>query len=167
MTISIGSKIPSVILREYTGEGLQSLDTDSVFSGRKVVLFGVPGAFTPVCSDRHLPSYINKLEAFKAKGIDVVCMAVNDPFVMNAWAVTYHAKDLIKMLPDGNGELTKALGLEMDASANGLGIRCQRFALYAEDGVVKHLAVEKPRAYEVSSAEAMLAKLGELEPMAA
>ncbi len=166
MTITIGSRIPSVVLREYTAEGLQSLDTENVFRGKNVILFGVPGAFTPTCSDRHLPSYVNKLDEFKDMGVDVACMAVNDPFVMSAWATTYHAKD-VKMLPDGNGDLTRALGLEMDASSNCLGMRCHRFALYAEDGVVKYLAVEEPRAFDVSSGDAMLAKLRNMQKAAA
>jgi peroxiredoxin len=118
-------------------------------------MFAVPGAFTPTCSAKHLPGYAANLDVFKAKGIEVACLAVNDPFVMKAWSDANKAEG-ISMLPDGNATFTKALGLEMDGSGYGLGTRCQRFALYADNGVVKYLAVEKPGAFEVSSAEAML-----------
>lgn len=158
MTIKIGDKIPSVILKQLTPSGIQDLSTDSVFSGKKVVLFAVPGAYTPTCSAKHLPGYVQNLTAFNAKGIDVVCMSVNDPFVMKNWAEAGKA-DGITMLPDGNCSFTKALGLEMDGTGYGLGTRSQRFALYADNGVVKYLAVEKPGAFDVSSAEAMLAAI--------
>jgi glutaredoxin/glutathione-dependent peroxiredoxin len=166
MTIAIGDRLPSVTLKEYTDNGLENLNTDAVFLGKKVVLFGVPGAFTPVCSDKHLPSYVRMLGEFWDRGIEVACLAVNDAFVMNAWAKTYHA-DGITMLPDGNGEMTKAMGLEMDASANGLGVRCQRFALYAENGIVKVLEVEKPRDLSVSRAEIMLERISHVAELAA
>ena len=115
MTIQIGDKIPSVTLKHLTADGMQDLSTDSVFSGKKVVLFAVPGAYTPTCSAKHLPSFLNHLGEFTAQGINVVCLSVNDPFVMKAWA-TEHKADGITMLPDGNGTFTKALGLEMDGS---------------------------------------------------
>lgn len=158
MTIKTGDKIPSVMLKQLTASGMQDLATDSVFKGKKVVMFAVPGAFTPTCSAKHLPSYTQNLNEFKNRGIEVACLAVNDPFVMKAWSDANKA-DGITMLADGNGTFTKALGLEMDGAGYGLGPRAQRFALYAEDGVVKSLAVEAPGKFEVSSAEAMLKAL--------
>ena len=160
MTIKTGDKIPSVTLKQLTASGMQDLSTDSVFGNKKVVLFAVPGAFTPTCSAKHLPGFVQHLKDFKAQGIEVVCMAVNDPFVMKAWSDAGKA-DGITMLADGNATFTKALGLEMDGSGYGLGTRCQRFALYAENGIVKSLSVEKAGAFEVSSAEAMLKVVGE------
>lgn len=158
MTIKQGDKIPAVMIKQLTDSGMQDLATDSVFSGRKVVMFAVPGAFTPTCSAKHLPSYLQNLEAFKKQGIEVVCLAVNDPFVMKAWA-TQNQAEAIQMLADGNATFTKALGLDMDGKGYGLGIRAQRFALYAEDGVVRYVAVEKPGSFEVSSGDAVLKAL--------
>ena len=155
MTIMIGDKIPSAILKQLTDNGMQDLSTDTFFANKKVVMFAVPGAFTPTCSAKHLPGYTQNAESFKQQGIELACLSVNDAFVMSAWAKSQNA-DGITMLPDGNGSFTKALGLEMDGTAYGLGTRCQRFALYAVNGVVEALAVEKPGAFEVSSAEAML-----------
>lgn len=162
MTIKVSDKIPSVILKHLTAEGMQDLATDSVFADKKVVLFAVPGAFTPTCSAKHLPSYVQSLSQFTAQGIAVACLSVNDPFVMREWAAERKA-DGIDFLPDGNGTFTKALGLEMDGTAYGLGTRAQRFALYAENGIVRHLAVEKPGAYEVSGAEAVLKAISALK----
>jgi peroxiredoxin len=158
MPIKSGEKIPSITLKTLTADGMKDLSTDSVFGSKKVVLFSVPGAFTPTCSAKHLPGYVNNLAAFKAKGIDVACLAVNDAFVMSAWSKVNNA-DGITMLADGNGTLTKALGLEMDGAGYGLGIRSQRFAMFVDDGVVKSIAVEKPGAFDVSSAESMLKSL--------
>lgn len=155
MTIKVGDKIPSVTLKHLTTDGMQDLSTDSVFAGKKVVMFSVPGAFTPTCSAKHLPGFVQNLAAFKAQGIDVACLAVNDPFVMKAWAEGQKAEG-VQMLPDGNATFTKALGLEMDGTGYGLGTRGQRFAIYAENGIAKIVAVEKAGAFEVSSAEAML-----------
>ncbi|MEJ0063165.1 MAG: peroxiredoxin [Alphaproteobacteria bacterium] len=159
MTIKTGDKIPSVMLKNLTADGMQDLSTSEFFADKNVVLFAVPGAFTPTCSAKHLPGYVQNLAAFKAQGIEVACMAVNDPFVMHAWADSGKATG-IAMLSDGNAAFTKALGLELDASGYGMGTRCQRFALYAENGVVKHVAVEAPGKFEVSSAEAMLTVVG-------
>jgi peroxiredoxin len=153
--IKVGDKIPTVTLKQLTASGLQDLSTENFFAGKKVVMFAVPGAFTPTCSAKHLPGYVQHAKEFKALGITVACLSVNDPFVMQAWSNQGNAAE-ITMLPDGNGHFAKALGLEMDGAGYGLGTRSQRFALYAENGVVKSLAVEKPGAFDVSSAEAML-----------
>ncbi len=160
MTIQVGDRIPSVVLKRLVDNGLKDQSTDEIFRNKKVVLFGVPGAFTPTCSLRHLPGYLDKLESFKALGLEVVCMAVNDPFVMHAWA-KFSKADGINMLADGNAAFTKALGLKLDGTSYGLGLRCQRFALYAEDSIVKAIAVERPGAFEVSSAEKMLKTINE------
>ena len=153
--IKVGDKVPSVLFKNMTSNGMQDMSTDDLFSGKKVVMFAVPGAFTPTCSAKHLPGYVQNLAAFRSMGIDVVCMSVNDPFVMKAWQEAGKA-DGIMMMADGNGTITKALGLEMDGSGYGLGMRCQRFAMYAENGVVIALSVEKPGAFDVSSAESMM-----------
>jgi glutaredoxin/glutathione-dependent peroxiredoxin len=153
MTITIGDTVPNVSLKHLTADGMKDLTTDSIFQNKKVMLFAVPGAFTPTCSNKHLPGFVARLAEFKTKNIDVVCLSVNDPFVMKAWQEAHNAQG-ITMLPDGNAVFTKALGLEMDGSGYGMGTRCQRFALYAENGVVKTLDVEKAGAFEVSSADA-------------
>ena len=157
MPIQPGETIPSMKLRLSTPDGPRESSTDEVFGGKTVVLFGVPGAFTPTCSARHLPSFVEHADALKAKGADVVaCLAVNDAFVLDAWAKDQGARGKVVMLADGSAELTKALGLEMDLSARGLGVRSQRFALVVKDGKVAHVAVEEPGAIEVSRAEAVL-----------
>ena len=158
MTIKVGDMIPNVTLN-YLKDGVQAINTDEIFKGKKVVLFSVPGAFTPTCSAKHLPGYVEKFSAFHDKGVDVACIAVNDAFVMDAWAKNQHVPDGLWMLADGNATFTKALGLEMDGTAFGLGQRGKRFALYAEDGVVKQLHVEAPGEFKVSAAEAMLEAL--------
>ncbi|MHC1659299.1 MULTISPECIES: peroxiredoxin [Stenotrophomonas] len=155
MTIHVGDRVPEVTLKRIR-EGIETLDTHSLFDARKVVLFAVPGAFTPTCSARHLPGYVEKFQAFRQRGIDVYCMAVNDPFVMKAWAADQSVPDGLLMLSDGNAELTRALGLELDASASGMGIRSRRFALYVVDGVVRAAWIEQPGQFEVSSAEYVL-----------
>jgi peroxiredoxin (alkyl hydroperoxide reductase subunit C) len=160
MAIAVGDSIPAMKIMEGTAEGPKELDTGAFFAGRTVVLFGVPGAFTPTCSAKHLPSFLEHHDAIKAKGVDAIaCMAVNDAFVMQAWGKHQGALGKITMIADGSAAFTKALGLEMDLTARGLGIRCQRFALIAKDGKVTHVAVEAPGAFEVSSAEAVLAAL--------
>lgn len=160
MPIQVGDRIPEVILKRLR-EGLETVDTHTLFDGRKVVLFAVPGAFTPTCSARHLPGYVEHFDDFRSRGIEVFCMAVNDPFVMQAWARSQSVPDGLQMLSDGNGEFTRALGLEMDASSSGMGMRSRRFALYVEDGVVRGSYVEEPGQFEVSSAEYVLAHLPE------
>ena len=159
MTIQAGDNIPEVVLKRIR-EGVETVDTGALFEGRKVVLFAVPGAFTPTCSEKHLPSYVEHFDAFRQRGIEVYCVSVNDPFVMQAWGKDQHVPDGLQMLADGNGDFTKALGLEMDASGYGMGLRSRRYALYAEDGVVKGLWVEAPGEFKVSSAEHVLAQLG-------
>lgn len=158
MTIAIGDTIPQTTFNALK-DGVRAVDTKDVFAGRKLVLFAVPGAFTPTCSAKHLPGYVEHLEAFKARGIDVACVAVNDAFVMDAWAKHQSVPEGLQMLADGNGNLTKALGLELDATAFGMGLRSKRFALYAEDGVVKQLHVEAPGEFKVSAAEYVLEHL--------
>lgn len=159
MTIQVGERIPSATL-SYLKDGVQQISTDDLFAGKTVVLFSVPGAFTPTCSARHLPGYVDHLDALKAKGVDTVaCMAVNDAFVMDAWRHSQGVPEEVYMLADGNGAFAKAMGLEMDASKFGMGVRGQRFALVAKDGVVTHLHIEAPGEFKVSSAEAVLAAL--------
>lgn len=159
MTIRVGDRIPSSILTQMSDKGPQPVTTSDYFAGRRVLLFSVPGAFTPTCSAHHLPGFIQHLEAFTNLGIDAIaCMAVNDVFVMHAWGKSADAEG-IDMLADGNGEFTKALGLEMDGSAFGMGTRSQRFALIADDGIVTQLMVEPPGEFRVSSAESVLAAL--------
>jgi glutaredoxin/glutathione-dependent peroxiredoxin len=159
MTIEVGQKIPAATLNVLR-ESVQQISTDELFDGRKVVLFSVPGAFTPTCSARHLPGYIEHYQRFVEQGITVACMAVNDAFVMNAWGRSLNAPDGLMLLADGNAAFARALGLELDATAHGMGVRSKRFALYAEDGVVKHLEVDGPGEFRVSSAEHMLSLLG-------
>ena len=158
MTIQTGDRIPEVVLK-YVDDGVQAIDTPTLFDDRKVVLFAVPGAFTPTCSERHLPGFVQHFEEFRKRGIDVACMAVNDPFVMQAWGESQRVPKGLRMLSDGNGDFARALGLEMDASGYGMGIRSKRFALYAEDGVVRLLFVEAPGEFRVSGAEHVLASL--------
>ncbi|WP_433852109.1 peroxiredoxin [Stenotrophomonas nitritireducens] len=160
MTIHVGDRIPEVTLKRIR-EGMETIDTQALFDGRKAVLFAVPGAFTPTCSARHLPGYVEHFEQFRSRGIDVFCMAVNDPFVMQAWARAQSVPDGLLMLSDGNGDFTRALGLEMDASGSGMGMRSRRFALYVDNGTVRGVHVEEPGKFEVSSAEYMLAHLPE------
>ena len=160
MTIGVGERIPSFTLLRATPEGPQPVDTDSFFAGRKVALFSVPGAFTPTCSARHLPGFVEKADELAARGVDeIACLAVNDAFVLQAWARDAGAEDKVTMLADGNGEFSKALGLTMDASKFGMGTRSQRFSAIVDDGVVTQLNVEEPGAFRVSSAEYMLGQL--------
>ena len=159
-TIKVGDSIPSMKLMVANPDGPKEVSTDEIFKGRKVLLFAVPGAFTPTCSAKHLPGFVQHADALKAKGIDtIVCMAVNDAFVMGAWAKDQGVQDRIVMLADGSAAFTKALGLELDLVARGLGVRSQRFALVAENGKVTHLAIEAPGGFDVSRAEALLAAL--------
>ena len=159
MTIAVGDSIPGSVLTRMTEQGPQPVSMADYLGGRKVVLFSVPGAFSPTCSAKHLPGFIELKADFSAKDVDsIACIAVNDVFVMHAWGKNANAEG-IDMLADGNGEFTVALGLEMDASAFGMGQRSQRFALVAEDGIVTKLLVEAPGEFKVSSAESVLAGL--------
>ena len=159
MTIQAGDHIPQATLSVMTDTGPTPMTTDELFGGKKVVLFAVPGAFTPTCSAKHLPGFVEQAEAILAKGVDTIaCMAVNDVFVMNAWGNSAGAQR-IRMLADGNGDFTRALGLELDATAFGMGQRSQRFALIAEDGRVTGLFVEQPGEFRVSSADYVLSQL--------
>jgi peroxiredoxin len=161
MTIKVGDTIPSMKLMTMTSEGPKEVSTDEIFKGKKVVMFAVPGAFTPTCSAKHMPGFVQNIAALKAKGVDtIVCTAVNDVFVLGAWAKDQGVGDgSIKMLADGSAALAKALGLELDLVGRGLGVRSQRYALVAVDGKVTHLAVEAPGGFDVSRAEAILAVL--------
>jgi len=153
--IKNGDKLPDASFQLLTEEGMQNLSTDDLFAGKKVVLFAVPGAFTPTCSEAHLPGYVVNADKLKAKGVDsIICLAVNDAFVMNAWGEAQNAEEIM-MLADGNGAFTKAIGLDMDTGAFG-GIRSQRYSILVDDGVVKQLNVEQPKQFEVSKAEVML-----------
>ena len=160
MPISVGDKIPSVRLKTLTGDSPKDISTDELFSGKKVVLFALPGAFTPTCSASHLPGYVVKSDDLFAKGVDrIVCLSVNDAFVMGAWGREHNAEDRVLMIADGNAEFTKALGLEVDLTAGGMGIRSQRYAMVVEDGVVTLINVEAPRQFEISDAETILNSL--------
>ena len=160
MAIQVGDSIPSVTLKHLTAEGMQEITTDSLFKGKRTVLFSVPGAFTPTCSAKHLPGFVEQADALKAKGVDeIVCTAGNDPFVMRAWGEKHGVDGKVTMLPDGMALLASALGLTQELTGPQLGVRGQRVALAADDGVVTHLAVEEGGAFEVSSAEAILKAL--------
>ena len=160
MAISVGDRIPSTTLVKATPEGPQQVSSDDYFAGRTVALFSVPGAFTPTCSARHLPSFVEKADELKAKGVDeIACTAVNDAFVMSAWGKASNVDDKVTMLADGNGQFAQAIGLTMDGSKFGLGTRGQRWSALVQDGVVKQLNVEEPGGYNVSSAEYLLNQL--------
>lgn len=160
MTISAGQKMPSGVFGVMTAAGPGAISTDDLFTGKKVVLVSVPGAFTPTCSMNHLPGFVDQAAQLQTKGVDTIaCMAVNDVFVMDAWGKDRGVGDQVMMLADGNGEYARALGLELDGTGFGMGMRGQRFALIVDDGVATHVAVEAPGAFEVSKAEAILAAL--------
>ena len=160
MSIQVGDSIPSMSLMQGTAEGPKEITTEALFGGKTVVVFGVPGAFTPTCSAKHLPGFVQHAAAFRAKGVDaIVCMATNDAFVMGAWGKDQGVGENVVMLADGSAAFTKALGLELDLTARGMGVRCQRFAMVVQDGRVSHVAVEAPGAFEVSKAETILAAL--------
>ncbi|MCS5635457.1 MAG: peroxiredoxin [Myxococcota bacterium] len=157
MPISEGEKIPAVTVKTTD---MKDITTEDLFGGKKVVVFAVPGAFTPTCSEQHLPGYIANADAIRAKGVDsILCVSVNDAFVMGAWGKDRGAGEDVTMIADGNGDFSKALGLDFDGSGIGFGIRSQRYAAIVEDGVVTKLAVEEPMKFDVSSAEAILAAL--------
>jgi peroxiredoxin len=168
MTIKVGDRLPAATLMEYhevekdgCSIGPNPVKVEDLTRGKKVVVFGLPGAFTPTCSAKHVPSYLSHYDQLKKKGVDTIaCMSVNDAFVMGAWARDQHTGDKVRMLADGSAEFTKALGLGLDLNARGMGLRCQRFSMLVDDGVVKALNIEAPGKYEVSDAETMLKQLG-------
>ncbi len=160
MTIKVGDKVPQSTLTHMTAEGPAPISTDDIFGGKKVVLFAVPGAFTPTCSAQHLPGFVQNASDILSKGVDsIVCMSVNDVFVMSAWGKDQGVGDKVLMVADGNAEFTKALGLELDASGFGMGLRSQRFSFIAEDGVITQLNLEEGGAYKNSAAEVALSQL--------
>ncbi len=160
MTLAIGDKIPSVDLGIMTEDGPGGISTDDLFAGKTVAMFGLPGAFTRTCSARHLPGFVDNADALRAKGIDdIVCISVNDPFVMAAWAKAQNVGDKVLMLADGSAKFAKAAGLDVDMSAKGFGVRCRRFSMIVEDGTVKSLQIDEPGSFEVTSAEMMLGEL--------
>ena len=159
MSINVGDKVPAVTIKRLGEGGMEAVNTGEFFAGKKIVLFSVPGAFTPTCSMTHLPEFIENADAIKAKGVDdIVCLAVNDPFVMKVWGETQGADGKITMLPDGNGEFTGAMGLTQDISVAGLATRGKRFAMVINDGVVESLDIEEGKGVTVSGAPACLAK---------
>ena len=160
MTIKIGDRLPDTKLVKVTDAGPDQVDTASYFAGRRVALFSVPGAFTPTCSAKHLPGFVEKADALKAKGIDeIACTAVNDAFVMAAWGKSAGVDGKVTMLADGNGDFAKAIGLEMDGSRFGMGLRAQRYSMVVNDGIVEQLNVEAPGEFKVSAADYMLGQL--------
>ena len=168
MTIKVGDKLPVGTLSEFIETetagctlGPNEFKVEDLTRGKKVAIFGLPGAFTPTCSAKHVPSYLQNIDKLKAKGVaDVICMSVNDAFVMGAWARDQKSAGKVRMMGDGSAEYTKALGLEFDLAAKGLGLRCQRFSMLVDDGVVKALNIEAPGKYEVSDAETLLKQMG-------
>jgi glutaredoxin/glutathione-dependent peroxiredoxin len=160
MAIKVGDRIPSVKVKHLTKDGMKDISTDELFKGKKVAVFGLPGAFTRTCSGQHLPGFVQNADALKAKGVNTIaCVSVNDAFVMDAWGKSQNVGDKVLMLGDGNADLTKALGLEIDRSDVGFGLRSQRYSMLVDDGVVKQLNLEKPGAFEVSGAETLLKQL--------
>ena len=161
MSIAVGDRLPAATLRVLTADGIDETTTDALFSGKKVALFAVPGAYTPTCHAKHVPGFLSNLDAFHAKGVDsVVCLAVNDPFVLKAWAKDTGGEGKITFLSDGNADFTKALGMDLDVTAVGLGIRSKRYAMIVDDGVVKVLNIEDvPSSADISSAENLLKAL--------
>ncbi len=160
MTIKVGDRMPAGTLKHMTKDGPQNITTDQLFKGKTVALFSVPGAFTPTCDAKHLPGYVEKAPTLKSKGIDTIaCMSVNDVFVMNAWGKHAGVGDNVMMLADGNGDYAKALGLELDATGFGMGMRGKRFSVLVKDGVVTQLHLEAPGEFKVSSADYLLSQI--------
>jgi peroxiredoxin len=160
MTIQVGDKVPSIVLQQKTADGVQPIKTDDLFKGKRVVLFAVPGAFTPTCSAKHLPGFVQNADKLKQKGVDAVaCVAVNDAFVMDAWGKSQSADGKVLMLADGSAQFAKAVGLDLDLMDKGLGMRSQRYAMVVNDGKVEKLFVEQGGKFEVSSAENVLSQL--------
>ena len=160
MTIQVGDKLPSIDVQYKTEDAVQTINTDELFAGKKVVLFALPGAFTPTCSAAHLPGYVVNSDKLFARGIDrIICLSVNDAFVMQAWGEQHNVDDRVMMIADGSANFTRSIGLEVDLGAGGMGIRSQRYAMIVNDGVVELLNVEAPKKFEVSDAETILSSL--------
>ncbi|MCR9266932.1 MAG: peroxiredoxin [Alphaproteobacteria bacterium] len=160
MTLSVGDRLPEATFMTMTADGPNKVSTDDVFKGKTVALFAVPGAFTPTCSAKHLPGFVEKADEIKAKGVDTIaCVSVNDVFVMDAWGKSQNAGDDVVMLADGNGDFAQAIGLVMDGTGFGMGTRSQRFSMIVKDGVVSELNVEAPGEFKVSSADHILGQL--------
>ena len=160
MSIQIGDRIPAIDVQYMDTDGVKTVNTSELFAGKKVVLFALPGAFTPTCSASHLPGYVVKADALKAKGVDLIaCLSVNDAFVMDAWGRQNNADDLVMMIADGSAHFSKAVGLDLDLDARGMGIRSQRYSLLINDGVVEQIHLEAAGEFKVSDAETMLASL--------
>ncbi|TDJ29898.1 MAG: peroxiredoxin [Gammaproteobacteria bacterium] len=160
MTIQVGDKIPSVTLHHKTDAGVEEITTEDIFNGKKVALFALPGAFTPTCSAAHLPGYVVKSDELRAKGVDsIVCLSVNDAHVMRAWGEQHNVEDRVMMIADGSAYFTHAVGLELDRSSGGMGIRSQRYAMIVNDGIVELLNIEAPMKFEVSDAETIINSL--------
>ncbi len=160
MTIQVGDSIPSATLNIMTADGPSAITTDDIFKGKTVALFGLPGAFTPTCSAQHLPGFVANADALKAKGVDsIVCLAVNDAFVMGAWGKDQNVGDKVMLVADGSAAFTKAAGLELDLTERGLGLRCQRFSMVVDDGVVKSLSIDPAGTFEATGAEKILEQL--------
>ena len=160
MAIQVGDKVPSVNLQHMGADGVETISSDDLFAGKKVALFALPGAFTPTCSAAHLPGYVVASDDLFAKGVDtIVCLSVNDAFVMDAWGKQHNADDRVMMIADGSGHFTAAVGLELDLDAAGMGLRSQRYAMVVNDGVVEVLNVEAPKAFEVSDAQTILSSI--------
>jgi len=160
MTIKVGDKLPAVELQLMGADGVKTISSDDLFAGKKVVLFALPGAFTPTCSAKHLPGYVDSSDDIFAKGVDAIaCLSVNDAFVMDAWGKQHSVGDRVMMIADGSAHFTRAIGLDLDLDARGMGIRSQRYAMVVNDGVVETLNIEAPAAFEVSDAQTILTSL--------
>ena len=160
MTIKVGDRIPSASLNVMGADGPESIGTDDIFKGKLVAIFGLPGAFTPTCSAKHLPGFVTAADALRAKGVDsIVCLSVNDAFVMAAWGRDQNVGGKVDLVADGSANFSKAAGLDIDLTAKGMGVRCQRFSMVVNDGVVKSLNIEEPGKFEITSAEHMLEQL--------
>lgn len=160
MAIEVGDKLPSVELQQMAAEGVETISSDELFAGKKVVLFALPGAFTPTCSASHLPGYVVKSDELFDKGVDrIICLSVNDAFVMDAWGKQHNADDRVMMIADGSAHFTRAIGLQLDLDAGGMGVRSQRYAMVVNNGIVETLKLEAPREFKVSDAETILASL--------